>query len=531
MAPVTIMQGVSEDDKHAESMATGGVFQTQNLSSLSINGEHCQRTAKPSSANSMLEIVQFGRDDPENPYNFRLAKKLFIVATAIVLTVNSTISSAITSNAITYIMDDFDVTGEIQSYLPTTVYLIGYIVGPLVFSPLSESIGRKSVSFWTFNIFILFTLACALAPNWPALLIFRLICGTAASVPLTVIGGLYADIFFSPQTRGRAMITFMSGTTFGPLGGPIISGYIAPLGWRWVFWVTLIVAGCSWIPLAFMPETFGPVLLKWRAQKLRKSSGNQNIVAPIELESKDRRELVIKSLTRPLSMLCFEPLVYLNCLYIALLYAFFYMFFEAYPIIFEGVYGFTKGQSGLALSPIGVGAAFTGPVLIYYDTIFERARRRGTSWAMSEELHRLPIACLGGPFCVIALFWLGWTARENIHWAVPCMSGLFFGFGYLLIFTALTNYLVDAYEIYAASAMAASCFTRSIIGAALPLAAKPMYSGLGINWATSLLAFLGLALVLIPFGLIHYGPRIREKSKLCQNLSRRRELRKSNGDI
>jgi hypothetical protein len=70
-------------------------------------------------------------------------------------------------------------------------------------------------------------------------------------------------------------------------------------------------------------------------------------------------------------MLCFEPLVYLNCLYIALLYAFFYLFFEAYPIIFEGrctsthklresmahltdytgVYDFTKGQSGLALAP------------------------------------------------------------------------------------------------------------------------------------------------------------------------------------
>lgn len=107
-------------------------------------------------------------------------------------------------------MDDFGVEGDIQSFLPTTVYLIGYILGPLVFSPLSESVGRKTVTFWTFTVFTIFTLACALAPSWPALLIFRLICGTCACVPLTVIGGLYADIFLSPQTRGRAMISFMS---------------------------------------------------------------------------------------------------------------------------------------------------------------------------------------------------------------------------------------------------------------------------------------------------------------------------------
>lgn len=98
------------------------------------------------------------------------------------------------------------------------------------------------------------------------------------------------------------------------------------------------------------------------------------------------------------------------------------------------------------------------------------------------------------------------------------MSGLFFGFGYLLIFTALSNYQVDAYEIYAASVMAASCFSRSIVGATLPLAAKPMYDGLGVSWATSVLGFLSLVLLFIPFGLIYYGPQIRRKSKMCQEL-------------
>lgn len=137
---------------------------------------------------------------------------------------------------------------------------------------------------------------------------------------------------------------------------------------------------------------------------------------------------------------------------------------------------------------------------------------------MKEELRRIPLACIGGPFCVIALFWLAWSARTDVHWAVPCMSGLFFGFGYLCIFTALINYLVDSYEIFAASAMAANCFARSIIGATLPLAAKPLYTGLGISWATSLLGFLSLALVFIPYSLICYGPAIRARSTFCQYL-------------
>lgn len=85
-------------------------------------------------------------------------------------------------------------------------------------------------------------------------------------------------------------------------------------------------------------ETFAPVLLKRKAQRLRKATGDHNIVAPIELESKSSKAFIVLSLTRPVTMLCFEPLVYLNCLYIALLYSFFYLFFEAYPIIFEGKY-------------------------------------------------------------------------------------------------------------------------------------------------------------------------------------------------
>ena len=153
----------------------------------------------------------------------------------------------------------------------------------------------------------------------------------------------------------------------------------------------------------------------------------------------------------------------------------------------------------------------------------QRAKQRGARWTYIEEYRRLPLACLGGPLYVISLFWLGWTASPNVHWIVPMLAGVPFGVGFMLIFMALLNYVTDAYEVFAASAMSATSCCRSIFGALLPIAARPMYSKMGIPWATSLLGFLSLAMSVIPFAFIRYGDRIRANSKFCQELKERKQ--------
>lgn len=126
------------------------------------------------------------------------------------IVLNSGISSALPSNAVPAIMQDFHESGDQQKVLPTAVFLIGYVVGPLLFSPLSETIGRKPVLIWSFTVFVLATLGCALAPNWSSLLVFRTICGFMGAAPQTVVGGIYADLFFDLRSRGRAMAMYMS---------------------------------------------------------------------------------------------------------------------------------------------------------------------------------------------------------------------------------------------------------------------------------------------------------------------------------
>ncbi len=85
----------------------------------------------------------------------------------------------------------------------------------------------------------------------------------------------------------------------------------------------LIVAGVSLILLLFLPETYGPTILKHRAQTMRKETGNPNIFAPIELEKKGVRQMMTVTLTRPLRMIAFEAIVLFTCAYLSLAYAIF----------------------------------------------------------------------------------------------------------------------------------------------------------------------------------------------------------------
>ncbi|KAJ5181891.1 MFS multidrug transporter [Penicillium cf. viridicatum] len=471
-------------------------------------------------------LVEFQENSPKSPPNWAFKKKFYNAVVGLFIVLNSGISSALPSNAVPAIMQDFHESGDQQKVLPTAVFLIGYVVGPLLFSPLSETIGRKPVLIWSFTVFVLATLGCALAPNWSSLLVFRTICGLMGAAPQTVVGGIYADLFFDLRSRGRAMAMYMSACSFGPILGPIISGCSVKYGWRWTFRIDLILTGITWLALLFTSETFGPALLKRQAAKLRKDSGSNRYFSRQELNL-DSRFTPMEIITRPITMLFFEPIITSTSIYIAIAYSLVFFYFQAYPIIFGGVYDFTVEQTSLTYIPIGVGAASSGFVALYYDIIYEKAKKLNKVWTSSPEYHRLPMSCIAGPCLTISMFWLAWTAKPTTHWAAPVMSGFIFGFGFQTIFISLLTYVTDAYKIYSASALAASVIVRSIAGALFPLAAEPLYKSFGVSWATSLLGFISLACIPIPFALMRWGPWIRERSPFCQRLILEEKLRAS----
>ena len=123
---------------------------------------------------------------------------------------NSTIGSSIPSGATKYIAADFNVTDKTKLVLPISLFLVGYVLGPLLYGPLSEQYGRRTPLLIGYGLFNIFVMACALAPTFNALLVFRLLNGMAASAPIAIITGTFSDVFDNPTVRGRTMAWYMS---------------------------------------------------------------------------------------------------------------------------------------------------------------------------------------------------------------------------------------------------------------------------------------------------------------------------------
>ncbi|KAF7628667.1 hypothetical protein AFLA_004016 [Aspergillus flavus NRRL3357] len=281
-------------------------------------------------------VVAFQPHDPDHPNNWSKFWKIFVLVTGANEVMNSTVGSSVTGGATKAIAQEFNVTNQQILVLPISMFLVGYILGPLLWGPLSEAQGRSKVV--------------------SILLIFMLLDGMAASAPIAIVGGIYADIEADPTARGRLMAYYMTATTIGPVLGPLASGFLVSYGWRSCFWFGLAYAGIS-LPMALlMPETYAPIILQRRAKRLRKETGNSNIISPLELGSRDFKRTLAISLARPLRMLFYEPITSCSCLYLALTYAIFYLYFQAYPLVFQGIYGMGPAKSGLCFLPIGVGA-------------------------------------------------------------------------------------------------------------------------------------------------------------------------------
>ncbi|QUC16503.1 uncharacterized protein UV8b_00744 [Ustilaginoidea virens] len=476
------------------------------------------------SSDAAYIVIDWEIDDPENPHNWSFAKKTYIFTLTCLLVTNSTMGSAIPCMAIPQMIDEFGYKSPEQRVLPISIFLLGYVFGPVIWAPLSEQYGRKILTTATFAVFALFTMACALSPTWSWLLGFRVCCGVFASAPIAMSAGLLADIYGDAHTRGKAYSAYLVTTVFGPILGPIVSGFSSPtIGWRWAFWIALIYAGLTFLMLLFLPETYHPVLLSKRARSLRQKGHPPNAVAAHDLGAVDIYQLVSKVLARPLRMLFFEPIVAATCAYLAFVYAIFYMSFQAFPIIFLRQYDLSPGVTGLCYLPIGAGACLSMACVWCWDSYVAREAARNASWTRSDEYRRVPLATIGGPLFVVSLFWLGYTSRPSISFMAPMLAGLPFGMGFQLIFMTLLNYLTDAYEIYAASANAAASASRSILAVVLTLATKPMFDRLGISGACAVLGGLSAAMSIIPFVFLWKGQAMRDRSQFCVALRQRKD--------
>ncbi|KAI0849055.1 MFS general substrate transporter [Daldinia vernicosa] len=457
------------------------------------------------------KLVTFVPNDPENPKNWSKAYKWYctmvVAATCFVVA----FSSSVVTPDIAGVAKEFNVSDEV-ALLSITLFVVGFGVGPMIFAPLSEIYGRRIIYGTTLLVAVVFIIPGAVAKNIETLLVARAIDGIAFSAPMTLVGGTLADLWRSEE-RGIPMAAFSAAPFIGPAVGPLVGGFLSDAaGWRWLYWIHLILAFIVWVLITFtVPETYAPTILAKRARKMREQTGQPDYVTEEDIDKRPLGERLAIFLIRPFQLLFGELIVFLISLYMSVLYGLLYMFFVAFPIIFQEGKGYSAGITGLMFIPLAIGvicSAICAPLVnAHYRKLI--AKHNGLP---PPELRLIPMMC--SCWCIpIGLFIFAWTSYPRLTWVGPALGGFPIGFGFIFLYNSANNYLVDAYQHQAASALAAKTCIRSFWGAAVVLFTNQMYARLGYEWASTLLAFLSLACCGIPFLFWTYGPRIRQKSK------------------
>lgn len=375
--------------------------------------------------------------------------------------------------------------------------------------PLADVYGRVTIYHVGNLVFIIINVACALSTNFNMLIAFRFLAGMAGAAPMTVGGGTAVDII-PPQQRGLAIMVWNMGVVVGPVIGPVAGGFLSQAaGWRWLFWLVVIVTSVVAIAgVIVLRETSQSVLLQRKTKRHRRETGNMNLRSKLD-SGLTRNNLFLRAIMRPAKLAFLSPICGLLCLYNAFVYAIIYIFFTTYTFVFEGNYGFNQGTVGLTYIAIGIG--MVGGMLSYgmiSDRILKYLTKKNGDEKPKPE-YRLPPVIFAAPLIPAGLFIYGWTAQYEIQWAVPLLGTLILGFGLTIILASVANYLIDSFTIYAASAMAAITVSRSIFAATFPLFALHLYDTLNYGWGNSLLAFIALGMVPIPTLFYIYGERLR----------------------
>ncbi|WWC90732.1 uncharacterized protein L201_005669 [Kwoniella dendrophila CBS 6074] len=455
--------------------------------------------------------------DYENPMTFKFKYKWITTIIAAIGTLGVTISSSMLSAAVWDIKSDFPGYNNYTYIMVTSGYLIGFVIGPLIWAPGSEVFGRRNMFILTYIPFTIFNAACCGSKNITTLIIFRTLAGIFGSSATVNSGGTIADMFPAHQ-RGLAMGIFAAAPFQGPAIGPVAGGFLSQAaGWKWVAALIAILSCLLTIMNStFLPETYSPYLLRKRADRLSKYTGKiyrceQDVKKPL-----NKLKLFENQLKVPWILMFKEPIVLLMSLYLSVIYAILYMQFTSFPLIFTNERKWSPGISGLAFLGITIGS-FIGLtyIILYENPKYTRLIHEKGEYLPPEA--RLPTVLIGSISFPIGLSWFAWTGIPiRIHWIVPIIGTVFIGNGIVLVFLGVMNYLVDAYVICAASVLAGSSVMRSIFAVILPLFTVDIYNKLGIRWAGTLFACLAVLFIPAPFIFYKYGSKIRRLSKAAR---------------
>lgn len=461
--------------------------------------------------------ITFTNHSELNPMNWPLKKKLAHTALFGIITyaaqLNSTSMSAPSLPQI--FQDQFGVSKEV-SILPNSLYILGIACGPMVFAPLSEVYGRKVGVLIPFLISGVFTFVVACSSSIAAINIFRFIAGFFAGAPIVSSGGVLADIW-DPSQRGMALGFYAFFVSNGPSFGPTISSLLieadsGPDAWRNPQYFCGLLNIILFVVCEYAcSETFKPVLLANAAKWLRIQTGNWAIHCSHDEWQLTTRELTHVHLLRPFRMLV-SPVILIVALFASYVFGVYYLMIAGLHEVFFMTRGWTGTVATLPNISLSVGVTFGLAINIAYGRVYGKKVVANKGQPLPEE--RLPPLMYCAWTMPFGIFVFAWTSWSSVHWIVPCIGIVFAGCGFVNIFQGCLNYLVDTNRTYAASAIAANTILRSLFAAIFPLFTSQLFENLGVHWGGSLIGFIALAMIPIPFVFYRYGAEFRERNVL-----------------
>ncbi|RAL03926.1 MFS transporter [Aspergillus ibericus CBS 121593] len=508
------------------------------------------------SSSSVLLVDWENDHDPINPRNYSLATRFgaTLMVSALGFAVGA--ASSIESGVLPQNAAAFHVSDVVAS-LATGMYLLGFAAGSLVSGPLSEILGRNVVYTGSLTLFMIFVMASGLAPNIGAQLAFRFLAGIFGCPPLTCAGGTIADLW-NPLEKTLFFPMYAILSFGGPVLGPVIASYMGEgtLSWRWTNWIILILSGFILaLILLLQPETYGPLLLKWKAQHLRHLTGDNRYHSSMELQKTALFSRIGNACMRQFALTIHEPIILLIALYMTVIYIVLFTFFDGYTYIFSDVHGLSQGLTnivwvamyvGISLASLFVPFVYVWTKREFSDAAASAAASAAVSRSASSEMvnadpnpnatsekpqsdntddqkpthkhvarpeNRLWFAMLGAPAIPIGLFWMGWTDYSSISIWSPIIASTVFGFGTICVFISSYMYVIDAYDIYAASALGFMTVSRYCAAGGMTVVGIPFYSNMGVHWTLTILGAISALMTPVPYVFYRYGRVIRGWSK------------------
>lgn len=274
-------------------------------------------------------------------------------------------------------------TDVATTQLTLSVFLVGFGVGQLAYGPLSDRYGRRPVLLFGLVVYVLASVACALAPSIDMLIAARFLQALGACAG-PVLGRAIVRDLYGPQDSARMLSHIGTAMALAPLAGPVLGGFLTvSFGWRATFvFLTLFSALQAGVTLRMLGESnrhLDPTATR-----------PGRMLANFATLLRDRRYLGV--------LLC-------N----GLAYAGLFAFISASPFVFINMFGFSPQAMGLAfgvmVSGYMVGTTVSGRLSRRAGP--ERLLRSGVTLGAVAGLVMLALALAGvhRPLAVMLPMW------------------------------------------------------------------------------------------------------------------------------